>query len=68
MSQEKRAKKLVLILATSILVIIIRKKAIRNAGIDETSKNSRNSKNGEKGKNLKTNFIQIPYISYLITF
>lgn len=63
--QEKKAKKQVLVLLTSMPVTANRKKAIENAYTDknnENSENSKNSKNGKKGKNSETNFIQILYI------
>lgn len=61
-SQEKRAKKLVPILTTFILVISAKKKAARNARHSETGKNSKNGKNENKDKNLGTNFAQVLYI------
>lgn len=59
-SQEKRCKKLVLVLATSTLITTARKKVSRNVKTGETkemNKNSKNDKNGDKNKNLETNFI-----------
>ena len=64
-------QKLVLILATFILVIIIRKKFTRNVETGENDKrgeNSKNSKNGEKDENLGTNLAWVLYIWYLSIF
>lgn len=52
-------------------VIVVTKKAFINAKSGETEKigeNGKNGKNKNRDKNLETNFIQVLYIQYLITF
>lgn len=54
-----------------MLVIVTRKKAFENAKISETretGENKKNVKNRDKNKDLETNFTQVPYIQYPITF
>lgn len=68
MLQEKEVKKLTLVLTNFTLVITAKKEAHRNAETNKTGENSENGKNGDKDKNLGTNFIQISYIQYFITF
>lgn len=54
--EEKKVTKLILVLATSTLVIEIREKTTENA------ENSKIDENDEKGKYLRTNFAQVAYI------
>lgn len=53
---KKNVKKLVLVLAIFMLVIITRKKAVENTRAASTGED------GEDGKYLRTNFAQILYI------
>lgn len=54
--EEKKVTKLILVLATSTLVIEIREKTTENA------ENSKTDENDEKGKYLRTNLAQVAYI------
>lgn len=63
-----------LVLAIFMPVNVARKKALTNAKISKDSKtgengeNGKNSKKEDKDKDSGTNFAQVPYIQYLITF
>lgn len=62
---QKKAKKLVLIWAIFMLVIVAKKEAFKNTGIGETSENS---KIEDKDENLGINFVRVACIQYPITF
>lgn len=66
LKREIRVKKLVLVLATSTLVIVAREKAVKNA---EDSKNLEiTTEVGKNDKNQRSNLAQVLCIRYPITF
>ena len=62
---NNKVKKLVLVLAISILMTTARKKALGNT---EIGKNGENGKNRDKDANPETNFAQVFYPQYSIIF
>lgn len=65
---KKRVKKLVLVLAISMPMIVIREKVVKIAETTETTGAAEVGKNGEGGKYSRTNFSQVLYIRYPIIF
>ena len=62
---KKRVKKIVLVLAISMQVIVAKKRVVKAVKITETVETIENSKDG---KYLETNFTRVLFIWYLIIF